>query len=223
MHRLGCHEATQRLACASPPEGTTLADLRDFSARGDGRRAVPLALWAATLFYLGVLACGLLWQSQRAGGLQALFQPPAERLVPWWAAAIAASWLLVLGPALIEDRLPPLRQLATDLAAQMQPITPLRIAVLAGLSGVCEEVLFRGPLQSALGWLPASLLFALAHGGGQRRLWVWFVFALTAGLLFGGLVLWYGSLSPAVVAHITVNAINMQRLRRYVPIAKEQR
>lgn len=182
---------------------------------------MPLSI--AALFYGGMLACGLLWQSQRDEGLGGLLKIPQEHVVPWWAAAIGASWILVLGPAILHDKSRALRQLSVELARQIQPITTWRVTVLAGLSGVCEEVLFRGPLQATIGLVPAALLFALVHGGGQRRLWVWFVFALVAGLLFGGLVAWYGSLSPAIVAHITVNAINMQRLRPYVTATQETR
>jgi membrane protease YdiL (CAAX protease family) len=59
------------------------------------------------------------------------------------------------------------------------------------------------------------VLFALSHGGFSRRHLTWTVFALVAGVLFGVMVEYYQSLSPAIVAHVTVNAINMRRLERY--------
>ena len=57
-------------------------------------------------------------------------------------------------------------------------------------------------------------LFAALHTGRQRGLWIWTLFALIAGLLFGGLVLLAGNLLPAVIAHFVVNAVNLSRLAR---------
>ncbi len=168
-------------------------------------------------FHLAMFGAAVAWQSQRAEGLAALWRAPQDRGVPWWAAAIGVSWILVLGPALIEERSPALRAVAAELYAAVAPVTPLRIAVFAGLSGLCEELLFRGPLQATVSWPVAALLFGALHGGGERRLWPWAAFAVVAGMLFGALVAVYDAISPAIVAHMTVNAINMRRLRQYAP------
>ncbi|HVR30006.1 MAG TPA: CPBP family intramembrane glutamic endopeptidase, partial [Thermoanaerobaculia bacterium] len=85
---------------------------------------------------------------------------------------------------------------------------------LALLSGFAEELFFRGAVQGAWGYGWATVLFAALHTGRDRGLWVWTVFALAAGLAFGGLVIWTGNLLPAVVAHVLVNAINLTRLAR---------
>lgn len=176
------------------------------------RPVVPLP--AAIAFYLAVLGAAIAWQAVRLDGAGALLRPPVDRAVPWWMAAIGVSWLLVLGPALVEARVRALRVVQAELYAAIAPCTPIRIAALAGLSGVAEEALFRGPLQATLGWPIAAAVFGALHGGLSRRLWPWTVFAVAAGALFGALVAWYDSLSPAIVAHITVNAINMRRLER---------
>lgn len=195
--------------------------LRFWQPEPGGRPALGLLPSAA--FYLAVFGAAVAWQSQRHGGAAALWRPPREQWLPWWAAAVAVSWILVLGPALLEDRVPALRQLGADLYEAVAPITRRRVAVLALLSGFAEELLFRGPLQATLGWPVAAVLFAALHGGGARRLWPWTAFALVAGGLFGALVDAYDSLSPAIVAHVTVNAINMQRLTRFAPQAGRPR
>lgn len=177
--------------------------------------AAQLTLPTAIAFHTALLGAAIAWQSLREGGAAALIQVPREAPLPWWAAAVLVAWLLVLGPALLEERVAALRRLGEELYEAMAPITRLRVAVLAGLSGVCEEVLFRGPLQASVGWPAAALLFALSHGGFSRRHLTWTLFALIAGVLFGLMVEYYQSLSPAIVAHVTVNAINMRRLERY--------
>ncbi|MBM4345502.1 MAG: CPBP family intramembrane metalloprotease [Deltaproteobacteria bacterium] len=168
-------------------------------------------------FHTAMFGAAVAWQSQRSEGLAALWRAPVDRPVPWWAAAVAVSWILVLGPALLETRSAALRRVAAELYAAIAPITPARIALFAGLSGLCEELLFRGPLQATVSWPVAALLFGALHGGGDRRLWPWSAFAVVAGMLFGALVAVYDAISPAIVAHMTVNAINMRRLRQYAP------
>lgn len=193
--------------------------LQPGSAPGAHRR--PLTpLWLVLLFYAAIGAVALVWQAYRAPGLMGLVRVPIEHTVPWWAAAVGTSWLLVLGPALLEDKLPALRAVSVELYESVAPITTRRVAVFAGMSGFCEELLFRGPLQETVGWVAAAVLFALLHGGFSKKHWPWTLFALTAGLLLGLMVEVYGALSPAMVAHITVNAINMRRLERYAPLAR---
>ena len=177
--------------------------------------APALSLPLAIAFHTALLGAAIAWQSVRADGVEALVRVPAEAPLPWWGAAVLCAWLLVLGPAILEDRMPTLRKLGEELYEAMAPITTVRVAVLAGLSGICEEALFRGPLQATVGWPVAAVLFALSHGGLSRRHLTWTGFALIAGLLFGAMVEYYGSLSPAIVAHVTVNAINMRRLQRF--------
>jgi membrane protease YdiL (CAAX protease family) len=41
---------------------------------------------------------------------------------------------------------------------------------------------------------------------------LWTLFAVVAGSLFGGLMLWRGNLLAPVVAHFLVNAVNLSRL-----------
>jgi hypothetical protein len=84
--------------------------------------------------------------------------------------------------------------------------------VLAVASGVAEEAFFRGALQPALGWLPASLIFGLVHFAPKRELLPWTGFALCAGLVLGALFEFTGNLVAPIVAHVGINAVNLRRL-----------
>jgi len=84
--------------------------------------------------------------------------------------------------------------------------------VLAVASGVAEETFFRGALQPALGWLPASLVFGLVHFAPRRELLPWTGFALCAGLVLGALFEATGNLVAPIVAHVGINAVNLRRL-----------
>ena len=84
--------------------------------------------------------------------------------------------------------------------------------LLAVASGVAEEAFFRGALQPAVGWLPASLIFGLVHFAPKRELLPWTGFALCAGLLLGALFEFTGNLVAPIVAHVGINAVNLRRL-----------
>jgi membrane protease YdiL (CAAX protease family) len=56
------------------------------------------------------------------------------------------------------------------------------------------------------------VLFALLHTGPGRHFRLWTVFAVLAGALFGGLMLWRGNLLAPVVGHVLVNGVNLRRL-----------
>jgi membrane protease YdiL (CAAX protease family) len=109
--------------------------------------------------------------------------------------------------------LPAARGLEERLGELLGGITAPQAIALAALSGFAEELFFRGAVQGAVGWLAASLLFALLHSGPGRELRLWTLFALCAGLLFGALMLWRGNLLAPVLAHFVVNAVNLYRLR----------
>lgn len=176
---------------------------------GTPQLGVPMAL----VFYGIVLAAAALWAAVSDAGVDLLLATPRQHAVPWWAAG-GATGLLLVGATLIAEPLSPaLRRLARDLAPMVAPFHLSRIATLALLSGVCEEAFFRGPVQHSLGYVAASVLFALLHGGLSKRYIAWSTFALVAGLCFGLLAEFYGSFWPAALAHVVVNGINLRRLQ----------
>ncbi len=97
---------------------------------------------------------------------------------------------------------------ATEIAmrqmAELAGRSPLRIAVIAGATGLSEELLFRGALQPRLGLLLTSLVFASFHV--QYGVGLGFLEVAVAGVALGVLRDRFGTLSAAV-AHGLYNAI----------------
>ena len=93
-----------------------------------------------------------------------------------------------------------------------------QLALVATLAGVGEELLFRGVLQTILGWwmLPAasiviaSLLFGLAHALSK----VYFLLATAIGLFLGGLTWYFNDLVAPIVAHAVYDFIALMYLTR---------
>lgn len=101
--------------------------------------------------------------------------------------------------------------------------TGVEVAWMALMSGVGEEWLFRGALQPALGqWtgLPIAcaaigLLFGAMHVGAPWRTYLpWTLMAIVMGWALGALTIASGSFVPAVIAHITINGLNLRQLSR---------
>jgi membrane protease YdiL (CAAX protease family) len=164
--------------------------------------------------YLGMAVAGALWIGIRRGVIPvSLFFD--VRL--WWL-----DLLLGIGAALLllgfwkgaESLMPMARELDRQLMAALGPLEPAEVIGLAVLSGFAEELFFRGAVQGAFGWLPATLAFAVLHSGPGRAFRLWTVFAGLAGLLFAGLMVWRGNLLAPIVGHFLVNAVNLRRLSR---------
>lgn len=162
--------------------------------------------------YLAMAVGGVLWIGLHRGVIPlSLFFD--VRL--WWQDLLlgAGAALLLLGFWKgAERRVPLARELDRQLMAALGPLEPAEVIGLAVLSGIAEEIFFRGAVQGAFGWLPATLAFAILHSGPGRAFRLWTVFAGLAGLLFAGLVVWRGNLLAPIVGHFLVNAINLRRL-----------
>jgi len=100
-----------------------------------------------------------------------------------------------------------------EIAPLFSSLKTVDVFLLAMSSGFCEEVFFRGVLQSQLGLLPTSILFGLFHCPSPRHL-SYGLWALSAGLLFGWLRNWTGSLWAPIIAHTLSNLIAISMLRR---------
>ncbi len=130
------------------------------------------------------------------------------------AAGSGAGLLLVGVWRLAARRFAVARDLEAELAKVLGVLPTSEAIALALVSGFAEELFFRGAVQGSVGFLPATLLFALLHSGPGRAFRMWTLFAAVAGLLFGGLMLWRGNLLAPFVGHFVVNAINLRSLSR---------
>ncbi len=175
------------------------------------RRLIRMAL----LLYAGVLAVALVVVAFSGHSLVFASTEAARAGVDWagdsLAGVVAAGAVIALSAAFTaatrwgED-------LARALAEILGPVSTRSCLVLAAVSGVAEEALFRGALQPLLGFTAASLLFGLAHFVPRRELLPWTLFTLAAGFGLGALYAWTGNLLAPVIAHAGVNAVNLRLL-----------
>ena len=162
-------------------------------------------LFGAAWLWRGAVRGLPLWRSEPGGSIDWVRDP--------LIGAIAAALVIALS-AVLTARTAMGRALAEALGAALGPLRVRDCAVLALVSGLGEEAVFRGALQPEVGLLWASLLFAAAHFVPRRGLRVWSVFALGAGLLLGALYAATGNLVAPVVAHASINAVNLRKLSR---------
>ena len=106
------------------------------------------------------------------------------------------------------------KALASALAQILGPLGLWQCCVLALASGIGEELFFRGALQPTVGLVAASILFGLVHFVPRRDLISWSVFAVVVGFLLGVIFQQTGSLIAPIVAHVTINAVNLRLLVR---------
>ncbi len=84
--------------------------------------------------------------------------------------------------------------------------------MLAALSSVGEELLFRGCLQEELGLWWATVLFAVVHGGPERIYLWWTASAFVFGLGLAAMYEAQGGLLAPIVIHFVINAVNIRML-----------
>jgi len=92
--------------------------------------------------------------------------------------------------------------------------------VLALLSGVGEELLFRGWLQGRVfaGWgewislLVVSLIFGAVHWPPTPALRPWPLFAAAIGMVFGLEYVLTGGLAASIITHSVINGVNLWRI-----------
>lgn len=168
----------------------------------------------AWTFYLVLAVGGLVWVGLQQGRIgHQLF----VRADTWWidlGLGLAAGGTLILILMIARQYLAAARRLEGELAEMLGPLTTSEVVALALLSGFAEEMFFRGAMQGAWGWLPATIVFALLHAGPGPSFRIWTIFAAVAGLVLAGLMLWRGNLLAPGVAHVLVNGVNLGRLSR---------
>lgn len=110
---------------------------------------------------------------------------------------------------------------AGRLHAELRPLAAelsgTGIAVLAVLSSLGEELVFRGLLQPSIGLWAQGLLFGLLHQTRGRSRWVWVSWATLVGLLLGAMFQLTGSLIGPLLAHALVNFLNLLYLKSHDP------
>ncbi|MCU0727279.1 MAG: CPBP family intramembrane metalloprotease [Planctomycetes bacterium] len=108
----------------------------------------------------------------------------------------------------------PMRWLAAEVRGVLGSCSPSACFGLALASAVGEEFFFRGAMQPAVGFGLTSLAFGLVHIGPDRRFLLWTAFASVLGLGLGCLLEWTGSLLGCILAHFTINFLNLLQIMR---------
>jgi membrane protease YdiL (CAAX protease family) len=98
-----------------------------------------------------------------------------------------------------------------------------RLLAMAVLSGMGEELFFRGLLVPALGVIASSLLFGVLHQVPGKARFVWAGWACFMGLAFAGLFRLTGSLAGPILAHVVINGSNLVFLRDTAAIPKSRK
>lgn len=107
-------------------------------------------------------------------------------------------------------------------APYMNVYAYIQIPLVALLSGIGEEFLFRGVLQHAIGLWPAAILFAAVHVPWEKEMIPWPIFALIMGVVFGYFVKWTGSLWGPITAHFLINMINIYLIKSRNPMDRDE-
>jgi membrane protease YdiL (CAAX protease family) len=118
--------------------------------------------------------------------------------------------LAIVGACQVTMRtLPAVGAAANEIEKILGPLSYPAVAALAVVSGFTEELLFRGALWPHLGLAGTTFLFGLVHVVPNRALSGYPIFALAAGFLLGLLRNATDNVLPCMVAHVTVNAVNL--------------
>ena len=111
-------------------------------------------------------------------------------------------------------------QIVTPLAQSLDRKGALVVAIFAGLG---EELLFRGTLQHELGFLTASVLFAVLHfGPAVRRYFIVFILYLICGLYLGFIMKLHGSLWTVIITHGVYDYIALVFLKNHTQRSKSE-
>ncbi|PYV45826.1 MAG: hypothetical protein DMG06_00755 [Acidobacteria bacterium] len=172
-------------------------------------------LATAGKIYSGLLALALTWIYFQDRLKWTLFTPLSEeRLARDLLAGLAVA-VFVICLSLFASRNFAWAQLLEDeFSKVLVPLPVWEILALALLSGLVEEILFRGAIQPAFGLVSTSLLFGLAHIIPRRAFLPWSAYAVFAGFLFGSLFELTHNLLPVIVAHSVSNFVLILVLNR---------
>lgn len=129
-----------------------------------------------------------------------------------WALTIAGTSLIATTLGLA-DRAPDPGAIP-DLMWWLAALPLSRKLVVIAIAMTVEEAFFRAFLQTRVGWIPSSLLFALSHASYGLPLLM--VSVLIISLLIGWTLRRTGRLLPCIVAHGVFDAI---QLLVVIPIA----
>jgi membrane protease YdiL (CAAX protease family) len=142
---------------------------------------------------------------------------PGVALTLSTSLGVAFASAIIIGTRLVVVRFEWARRLHAELRPIAVELTLGEVLIVAGLSSLGEELLFRGLLTPTTGVVISAVIFGLAHQVRGKSRWVWATWATLVGLVFGLIFAATGSLVGPLVAHALINAVNLSYLRDHEP------
>ena len=148
---------------------------------------------------------------------------PAVRWGTSIVAGLVLALVLVSSTRLAVRRWKWAQKLHADLRPVARNLGASTVVAVAVLSGLGEELFFRGFLSVTIGIWLSSIAFGLLHQvrGTGRFGWAGSAFAM--GLFLSVLYALTGQLVGCIVAHACVNLVNLQYLRDHDPHPKPRK
>lgn len=173
------------------------------------RATVIVVLYGA----LGLMAIG--WGAWR--GHPNLYQY-GRRQPPWLVASPIIGFLFGMAMVFL-SRLAVrstewARTLHREFHSVVHELSSKEIFLLALSSALGEEMFFRGALLPVVGLLPSSVLFGLMHARAQWRFLPWTIMSFIMGVAMGAMYMTIGDLGAPVVAHFTINLLNLNYIAK---------
>ncbi len=181
----------------------------------DDTSAGDLLRQTSTIVYMAMGAIGAMIMHFAHQNLAGSMMLPAslQEGLRFLALAMLGCGVMLTASFLFEELFPSYSALKRTMIYLMGPLPWWMVIYLALLSGVGEELLFRGAIQPFAGLALTSILFGLLHMGPQGFLSAWSVWAALAGLMLGWMFDSTGSLWPPIICHVLVNGISMARMK----------
>ncbi|XXX75054.1 CPBP family intramembrane glutamic endopeptidase [Sorangium sp. So ce134] len=143
--------------------------------------------------------------------------PPLAGLLVSAALGLTLAGVVVVMTRVAVARFGWARRLHGELRPVARDLSLGQVLLLAGLSSLGEELLFRGLLTPLLGVLLSALVFGLMHQMRGPSRWVWVGWAVGVGAGLGAIFAATGSLVGPLLSHAVVNAVNLSYLRDHDP------
>lgn len=145
--------------------------------------------------------------------LLALFRDRSFSEALGWAFPFRGLWFCVLGGPLLALavsgiarllRAPEIHSAIDQLQAGSIPLPVIGVFAVV-LGPLFEELVFRGFVQSVLGLVMTSGIFALLHGAQNQWIWQYLVVMFLVGIVFGFARRWSGSTIASLLLHMGFN------------------
>jgi len=198
---------------AAPPEGRPSAVQADVKLE---RRVPP---FFALFFYTFLTLAAIVWMPHTRQKLDDLIRP--RNLFAEIGLGVGVAIVLLGSTPWLVAHVRAVRELEREFGWILGEQREWECVYLALLSGVAEELFFRGAVHAALGpWL-GLVVFATLHWpiNGQFRAWPFT--ALVAGAILTAERMVTGTLIAPVITHVLINAINLLRISRRYRVWKE--